>query len=217
MQMDVAREQMIEQQLRACDVLDQHILATLRVVPRQQFVPQAWHELAFADCEIPLPLGKHMLRPMLVGRILQALAVRAGEQVLEIGTGSGYVSACLGTLAGGARSLELHRALAQAARTNLAAGAAGLPIEVIEADGMQLSEVSRYDVILVTASLPIYQPRLERALRPGGRLFVAVGNETLQEGRLIRRAGERDWTTQVLFETRIEPLENAPRPEAFGF
>jgi protein-L-isoaspartate(D-aspartate) O-methyltransferase len=217
MQMNVAREQMIEQQLRACDVLDEHILETLRVVPRERFVPRAWRELAFAECDIPLPLGKHMLRPMLVGRILQALAVRPGEQVLEIGTGSGYVTACLSKLAGSARSLELHPRLAQAARANLAAGAAGLPIEVLEADGLQLPEEPRYDVILVTASLPIYQPRWERALRGGGRLFVAVGNDTLQEGRLVRRAGERDWTTQVLFETCIEALENAPRPAPFGF
>src|SRR5208283_4449339 len=108
-------------------------------------------------------LGRHMLRPLLVGRILQALAVRPGEQVLEIGTGSGYVTACLARLAGGARSLELHRPLAQLARANLKAGAPDLPIEVLEADGMQLSEASRYDVILVTASLPIYQPRFERA------------------------------------------------------
>jgi protein-L-isoaspartate(D-aspartate) O-methyltransferase len=217
MQMDLAREQMIEQQLRACDVLDEHILDTLRLVPRERFVPQSWRELAFADCDIPLPLGKHMLRPMLVGRILQALAVRPGDAVLEIGTGSGFVTACLARLAGGARSLELHAQLAAAARSNLAAGAAGLPIEVLEADGMQLADESRYDVILVSASLPIYQPRFERALRPGGRLFVAVGNDTLQEGRLIRRAGERDWVTQVLFETCIEALDNAPHPARFGF
>jgi protein-L-isoaspartate(D-aspartate) O-methyltransferase len=217
MQIEVAREQMIEQQVRACDVLDEHILETLRIVPREQFVPPAWQELAFADCEIPLPLGKRMLRPMLVGRILQALAVRPGEEVLEIGTGSGYVTACLGRLAGRARSLELHRELAQAARANLASGAAGLPIEVIEADAMQLADESRYDVILMTASLPIYQSRFERALRSGGRLFVAIGNETLQQGRLVRRAGERDWITKVLFETCIEALEHAPRPEPFGF
>lgn len=217
MQMDLAREQMIEQQLRACDVLDAHILETLRIVPRERFVPQAWGELAFADCEIPLPLGKHMLRPMLVGRILQGLAVRPGDQVLEVGTGSGYVTACLSRLAGGARSLELHPQLAEAARANLAAGAAGLPIEVLEIDAMQLRDESRYDVILVTAALPIYQPCFERALRAGGRLFVAVGNETLQEGRLVTRAGERDWITRVLFETRIEALEHAPRPAAFGF
>jgi len=217
MQMDVAREQMIEQQVRAADVLDEHILDTLRIVPREQFVPPAWRELAFADCEIPLPLGKRMLRPMLVGRVLQALAVRPGEAVLEIGTGSGYLTACLGRLAGRARSLELHPTLAQFARGNLKASASGLPLEVIEADGMQLTDESRYDVILITAALPAYQPRFERALRTGGRLFVAVGNETLQQGRLVRRAGERDWVTRVLFETCIEALEHAPRPAAFGF
>ncbi|HXN09984.1 MAG TPA: protein-L-isoaspartate O-methyltransferase, partial [Steroidobacteraceae bacterium] len=205
----MAREQMVEQQVRACDVLDEHILETLRAVPREQFMPRAWRELAFAECEIPLPLGKRMLRPLLVGRILQALAVRPGEQVLEIGTGSGYVTACLGRLAGRARSLELHPPLAKFARDNLATGARGVPIEVVEADGMELSEESRYDVILLTASLPIYQARFERALRLGGRLFVAVGNETLQQARLVRRATERDWVSRVLFETCIEALDHA--------
>ena len=214
---DVAREQMIEQQVRACDVLDEHILDTLRAVPREQFLPQAWRELAFADCEIPLPLGRRMLRPLLVGRILQALAVRPGEQVLEVGTGSGYVTACLGRLAGRARSIELHPPLAQFARANLATGAAGVPIEIHEADGMELAEESRYDVIVLTAALPIYEPRFERALRPGGRLFVAVGNQTLQQALLVRRASERDWVTRVLFETCIEALEHAPRPPSFGF
>ncbi len=214
---DVAREQMIDQQVRACDVLDEHILETLRAVPRERFMPPAWRELAFADCEIPLPLGKRMLRPLLVGRILQALAVRPGEQVLEIGTGSGYVTACLARLAGRARSIELHPSLAQFARANLAAAGAGLPIEIVEADGLELAEEARYDVILLTAALPIYQPRFERALRPGGRLFVAVGDQTLQQARLVRRVGERDWVTRVVFETCIEALEHAPRPPAFGF
>src|SRR5476649_2123134 len=109
---EVAREQMIEQQVRAWDVLDERILDTLRAVARERFVPQAWRELAFADSEIPLPCGKRMLRPMLVGRLLQSLALRGGEQVLEVGTGSGYVSACLGQLGGQVRTLELHRELA---------------------------------------------------------------------------------------------------------
>jgi protein-L-isoaspartate(D-aspartate) O-methyltransferase len=223
-----AREQMVEQQVRAWEVLDGRILGVLREVPRERFVPGAWRELAFADCDIPLPCGKRMLRPMLVGRILQALQVRAGERVLEIGTGSGYVSACLARLGGRVRSLELHAPIAQLASANLSAiapaasaNAAGLAapaaVEVVCADAMQFCEESVYDVVLLTASLPLYEPRFERALRPGGRLFAVIGAAEPQQACLIQRAGVRDFPRQVLFETVVEPLEHAPRPMAFGF
>ncbi len=214
---EMAREQMVEQQVRTWDVLDQRILDALRSVPRERFVPAAWRELAFADCEIPLPCGKRMLRPMLAGRILQTLQLRGGEQVLEIGTGSGYLSACLGRLGARVQTLELHPEIAALARANLRAATPSLPIEVIAADGMQLDAQSQYDVVVLTASLPIHEPRFERALRRGGRLFMAVGGATLQQATLIRRLGEHDWSHEVQFETCIEALEHAPRPPVFGF
>jgi protein-L-isoaspartate(D-aspartate) O-methyltransferase len=217
MLVELAREQMIEQQVRAWDVLDERILQTLRVVPRERFVPRGWSKLAFADCEIPLPHGKRMLRPMLVGRILQALNVKKGERVLEIGTGSGYVSACLARLGGQVRTLELHEDIAQAARANLESATPGLTIEVLTADGMQLSEEGQYDVIVLTASLPLYQPQFERALRPAGRLFAVIGAQVPQQASLVRRLGPRDWSNDVLFETVLEVLEHAPRPPQFGF
>jgi protein-L-isoaspartate(D-aspartate) O-methyltransferase len=219
MLMQAAREQMVKQQVRAADVLDQGILDTLRAIPRERFVPEAWRGLAFADCEIALPCGKRMLRPMLVGQILQAVALRGGEEVLEIGTGSGFLSACLARLGGRVRSIELHAPIADFARANLQAVAPTLPVELISADAMQLTDESRYDVIVLTASLPIYQPRFERALRPGGRMFVVIGATTLQEATLVRRtgAGTDTCTRESLFETCIEPLENAPRPAVFGF
>ena len=217
MLMEAAREQMVEQQVRAWDVLDERILNTLRVIPRERFVPAAWRGLAFADCEIALACGKRMLRPMVVGRILQALALQGGEEVLEIGTGSGYLSACLAQLGGRVRSIELHEQLADYARANLRTLAVELPIEVLVADAMQLAEESRYDAIVLTASLPIYQARFEQALRPGGRMFVVVGATTLQEASLVRRVGASGYNRESLFETCIEPLENAPRPPAFGF
>jgi protein-L-isoaspartate(D-aspartate) O-methyltransferase len=217
MLMEAAREQMIEQQVRASDVLDERILNALRAIPRERFVPEGWRELAFADCEIALPCGKRMLRPMLVGQILQSLALSGGEQVLEIGTGSGYLSACLAQLGAQVRSLELHAQIADVARANLRTVAPMLPIEVITADAMQLAEESRYDAIVLTASLPIYQPRFERALRADGRMFVVVGATTLQEATLVRRIGAGGCNSESLFETCIEPLEHAPRPAAFGF
>jgi protein-L-isoaspartate(D-aspartate) O-methyltransferase len=213
----LAREQMVEQQVRAADVLDERILDALRAVPRELFVPERWRELAFADCGIALPCGKRMLPPMLVGRILQALRPRAGEAVLEVGTGSGYVSACLARLGARVRTLELHPQLAALARSNLAAMGGDPSVEVVEADGMALEEQSRYDAIVLTASLPIYQANFERALRPGGRLFVVVGVTSTQRASLIRRASERDWSSEPLFETCIEALEGAPRPAPFGF
>jgi protein-L-isoaspartate(D-aspartate) O-methyltransferase len=180
-------------------------------------VPESWRELAFADCEIPLAHGKRMLRPMLVGWILQALALRAGEEVLEIGTGSGYLSACLAQLGGRVRSLELYADIAALARASLSAATPALPVEVRVSDGMQLSEEGRYDAIVLTASLPLYEPRFERALRSGGRLFVVVGAHAPQQASLVRRLGPRDWSRDVLFETGIETLEHAPRPPQFGF
>lgn len=214
---EFAREQMIEQQLRAWDVLDTRVLDTLRAVPRERFVPDAWRELAFADCEIALPLGKRMLRPMIVGRILQELSLQGGEEVLEVGTGSGYLSACLARLGGRVRSLELHPELAQFARANLQATAPTLPCEVVIADGMQLSDESRYDVVVLTASLPIYQVRFERSLKMLGRLFVVTGSGTLQEANRVTRVRDNEWQREPLFETSIEALEHAPRPQAFGF
>ena len=217
MLMETAREQMIEQQVRAADVLDERILNTLRALPRERFVPADWRDLAFADCEIALPCGKRMLRPMLVGRILQSLALRGGEQVLEIGTGSGYLSACLARLGGRVRSLELHPEIADFARANLRAVVPELPIEVVTGDAMQLAAQPHYDVIVLTASLPIYQERFEHALLSGGRMFVVVGATTLQEASLVRRIGNGACHGESLFETCIEALEHAPRPAAFGF
>lgn len=217
MLIEAARGQMVEQQVRAWDVLDERILQALRAVPRERFVPERWRELAFADTDIPLACGKRMLRPMLVGRSLQALAVRPGEQVLEVGTGSGYVSACLAQLGGQVRSLELHEELALVARTQLRAATPSLPVEVVIADGMQLADEDRYDAILLTASLPLYESRFERALRTGGRLFAVVGSRAPQQAQLVRRLGPRDWSTEVLFETGIETLEHAPLPSQFGF
>lgn len=217
MLMEMARLQMVEQQVRTWDVPDERVLDALRRVPRERFVPGAWRDLAFADCELPLPRGKHMLRPMIVGRLLQSLAVQPGEQALEVGTGSGYVSACLAQLGARVRSLELHADIAAAARSHLAGFEGAAAVEVIEADGLQLQETGRYDVIVVTAALPVHQPVFERALRPGGRLFVAVGPGPVQEAMLVRCAGAGEYSRSGLFETRLELLEGAPLPPAFRF
>ena len=211
-----AREQMIEQQVRAWEVLDERVLDVMRRVPRELFVPPGQRYRAYADAEVPLAQGQHMLRPSVVGRLLQALLPQSGEQVLEIGAGSGFVTACLRAMATRVRALEIFPELAEAARRNLALFGVR-DVEVVDADAMQGDGVARYDVIALTASLPVYDARFERMLAPGGRLFVVVGEPPVMDARLVRRASEDAVTTRSLFETVIDPLVNAVRPPEFTF
>jgi protein-L-isoaspartate(D-aspartate) O-methyltransferase len=209
-------EQMIEQQVRAWDVLDARVLGTLRQVPRERFVPPQQRFLAYADAEVPLPEGQHMLRPSVVGRLLQALEPAPGKRVLEVGAGSGFVTACLRAAGAQVRSLELYTELAALAVRNLSAFGMS-DVEIVNADAMNADSGERYDAIAVTASLPVYDPRFERQLKIGGRLFVAVGEPPVMEARLVRRVSETAWATDSLFETVIDPLVNAARPARFSF
>jgi protein-L-isoaspartate(D-aspartate) O-methyltransferase len=216
MHTEAAREQMIEQQVRAWDVLDEHVLAILRAVPRERFVPGEQRFLAFADVEITLPHAQHMLRPSVAGRLLQALALSGCERVLEVGSGTGYVTACLAASSRAVRSVEIFPDLAEAATANLA----GLSVDnaqVVNEDAMQIRADTRYEAIALTASLPQYDGRWERQLEIGGRLFVVVGEAPIMEARLVRRLSEDTWTAESLFETIIDPLVNAKRPEEFSF
>lgn len=211
-----AREQMIEQQVRAWDVLDARVLEILRQVPREVFVPSQHRFLAFADVEIPLPGGQHMLRPSVVGRLLQALALTGSERVLEVGTGSGFVTACLRAGGASVRSLEISPELAELARANVAC-LGSRDVEILAQDATRIDSEARYDAIAITASLPIPDPRFQRQLAVGGRLFVVVGVPPVMEARLIRRVTEDAWGTESLFETVIDPLEHATRPQGFVF
>jgi protein-L-isoaspartate(D-aspartate) O-methyltransferase len=210
------REQMIEQQVRAWDVLDGRVLEILRKVPRDQFTPDQQRFRAYADAEVPLPHDQHMLRPSVVGRLLQALELTGKEHVLEIGTGSGFITACLRTAAAQVRSLEIHPSLAEMARRNL--DSLGMrDVDVVTADAMEVNTGNRYGAIAVTGSLPVYDGRFEQQLEIGGRLFVVVGEAPVMEARLIRRTGETSWSSESLFETVIDPLVNARRPPEFSF
>ena len=203
-----AREQMIEQQVRAWEVLDERVLDVMRKVPRELFVPPGQRYRAYADAEVPLPGGQNMLRPSVVGRLLQALLPAPTERVLEIGTGTGFITACLRAMATQVRTLEIFPELAGTARRNLAL--AGLDdVEVVDADAMQGDGGARYDVIALTASLPVYDARFERMLEVGGRMFVVVGEAPVMDARLVRRTSEDSVTTRSLFETVIDPLVNA--------
>ncbi len=211
-----AREQMIEQQVRAWDVLDERVLEVMRRVPRELFVPAGQRYRAFADDEVPIGQGQHMLRPSVAGRLLQALLPAAHETVLEVGTGTGFVTACLAAFAGAVRTLEIFPDLAAQARDNLRAWGAR-NTEVFEADALRALDGRRYEVIAVTGSLPVYDARFEQRLQVGGRLFVVVGEAPVMEARLVRRAAEDRWVSESLFETVIDPLLNATRPEPFNF
>lgn len=211
-----AMDQMLAQQVRTAAVLDERVLEAMRRVPREQFVPTAWRSLAFAECALPLGHGKHMLTPMLVGRILQTLKLEGRERVLEIGTGSGYLCACMSALGAEVRSLELHASLAENARHNLQrANVRGA--EVVQADGMLLDEPLQYDCVVLTASLPTWQPRFERALKPGGRMFAVTGAVAPMEARLVQRLDNEHFNSRAVFETALEPLENVPYPAPFRF
>jgi protein-L-isoaspartate(D-aspartate) O-methyltransferase len=211
-----ARLQMTDQQVRAAAVLDPRVLAVLAQVPREEFVPPGYRDLACADLAIPLPCGQHMLTPTLVGQFLQTLDLAADDAVLEIGTGSGFVSACLASLAASVRSLEIHAPLAEAARGRLRA--LGYPaVEVQTADATGITPTPLYDAVLLTASLPLYDERYESWLKVGGRLMVVVGEPPAMEALLVRRAADGRCLRQGLFETCLDALIHARAPTGFSF
>lgn len=218
MEFDVesARRQMIDQQVRAWEVLDDRVLEAMTAVPREHFVPEAYRGVAFADAPIPLGHGQCMLPPKLDGRILQALDLGGGDEVLEIGTGSGFLTACLAHRARHVRTLEIFPDLCAAAMSALKALSV-TNVTAETADATQLDESGLYDAIALTASLPVYDPRYQHALRPGGRLFVVVGIAPVMEARRVTRVGEDQWVSEVLFETVIPPMVNAAGPDPFRF
>ena len=216
MQTEFARTQMITQQVRAWDVLDERVLDAMRRTPREIFVPGRYAEVAFADADIPLRAGQHMLAPKIVGRLLQALDAAPGMRALVVGCGTGFVPACLSAIGASVRDLEITADLAAAARSNLKRAGFG-QVEVVTGDTFHLDLGKDYALIAVCGSLPLYDDRFARALSVGGKLFAVVGATQLQEALLVTRTGESTWTTTGLFETAIDALDHAPRPEPFTF
>ncbi len=175
-----ARQQMISQQLRCWFVLDEQVLQAVEEVPRELFVPADYRDLAFADTSIPLGHGHSMLAPKIEGRLLQALAIESQDVVLIIGAGSGYLPACAARLAKRVRCIELNADIARQARQNLLAATINTyPLTKLMAH--QLNDSNAYDAILVTGSLPIYDTRFERALKPGGRLVIITGSSPIMQ------------------------------------
>lgn len=211
-----AREQMIEQQIRGWEVLDPRVLEVMAEVPRERFVPAAYRRLAFADMMVPLDAGQVMMKPNVEGRMLQALAVEAGDVALDIGTGSGFSAACLAALGARVTSIDIHPELIESATAVYSElGIADVRTDV--ADAAELNASDRYDVIAVTGSTPAYEKRFAQALKVGGRLFTVVGTEPVMEALLITRTGPDEWLRESLFETVLPPLEHFSAPPRFDF
>ena len=214
MNLETARAQMVAQQIRAWDVLDQRVLEVLGTVPRENFVPERFRNLAFSDMQIPLAHGQTMMAPNVEGRLLQSLDLDRDCSVLEIGTGSGFLTACLASLAGTVRSTDIIDEFVDAAGAKLREMS---NVRLETADATQHSAEGQYDAIAVTASLPVYDTRFERALKIGGRLFVIVGDGVAMDARRVIRTSDTEWATESLFETSLPAMINAKRPAPFEF
>ena len=208
---------MIESQIRPWDVLDQTVLDLLALVKREEFVPAQYRSLAFADMELPLGHGEVMLSPKLEARMLQELALAKSDKVLEVGTGSGYVTALLAHLAGQLVSVERIEEFSHAAARRLAGhDIRNITLEIGDAaDGW--SRHAPYDAILLTGSVPLLPDAFRNQLAPGGRLLAVIGEEPVMTATLITRVSDDAFSSTGLFETSIPPLRNVKQPERFIF
>ena len=212
-----AQFNMIEQQVRPWDVLDQRVLETMGAIPREIFVPEEYAGLAYADIEIPLAHGRRLLFPRMEGRLLQALAVQPGDRVLEIGTGCGHLTACLARLGGAVTSVDCHQEFIDQAAGHLKTLGIDNVTLTLEDDLSAPSADGPFDAIAVTAALPSVAESLIHKLTVGGRLFVVTGSPPVMEATLITRTGEAEWRSDPLFETELETFETVKPEKAFAF
>jgi len=217
MNFEQARFNMVEQQIRPWEVLDQDVLDLLYVVPREEFVPPAHRALAFTDMEIPIGEGERMWAPRLEARVLQELAPRKVDRVLEVGTGSGYLTALLAHRTAHVHSVEIKPALAAFGKANLERhGADNVTLEVGDA-ARGWSQHAPYDLVVLTGSTPVLPQSWLAQLAPGGRLFAVVGDAPVMTARLVHCAAEGAFRSVDLFETILAPLVNAEHPPRFRF
>lgn len=208
------RETMVEQQIRPWDVLDTRVLEVLAALPREAFVAEANRALAYADLQLPIGHGEVMLKPVVEARVLQALALRPGDSVLEIGAGSGWFAACLGALAGDVLSLERHADFVDTARARLDASGLGGNVALEVADALAWDTDRRFDAVCVSGAVADVPERFLRWLKPGGRLFAVRGHAPAMDAVLVRADGVNAPRVESLFETEIPYLagaEPAPR------
>ncbi len=217
MNIEQARFNMVEQQIRPWEVLDQQVLDLLYVVRREDFVPEAYRALAFSDLEIPIGEGETMLQPKVEARILQEVAPGGTDKVLEVGTGSGYMAALLAHRARHVHSVEISPALKRFGEANLRkTGIVSVTVEQGDA-ARGWSKHAPYDVIVLTGSTPVLPDAFLAQLAPGGRLFAVVGEPPVMSARLVTAVGGGSFNTLDLFETVLAPLKNALEREKFVF
>ncbi len=217
MNIEQARFNMIEQQIRTWDVLDTDVLDLLMIVKREAFVPAAYRAMAFVDAEIPLPCGENMLMPKFEARILQEATVKKHEHVLEIGAGSGYMAALLAHRARHVTTVEIEPQLQELARSNLRQNNID-NVDVVAGDGAHgWAAAAPYDVIVVSGSLPLLPQQFLQQIKVGGRIVAVIGEAPVMTAQLITRVSEVGYNTVNLFETAIRPLRHATTPSHFRF
>jgi len=217
MNFERARFNMVEQQVRPWEVIDERVLQQMESIQREDFVPVRYRKLAFADLCVPLAHDQFMMRPKVEGRMLQALGLEDNETVLEIGTGSGYATACLAGLAQHVVSVEIFEDMSEEAAARLEEkGIAN--VELFHGDVMKGWQPEQaHDVVVVTGSVPEIPEAFRGWVNPGGRLFVVTGNSPAMEARVLTRVGVSDWVEESLFETVLPRLQNSEPPPAFEF
>lgn len=217
MDFDSARFNMIEQQIRPAEVLDKNVLDVIANTPRELFVPEAYKKLAFVDTQVPLGHGQSMMTPIQEARMLQALQVQKTDKILEVGTGSGYMTALLAKLGGFVYSVDTFQEFISRAQSNLTnSGLDNVTLEVGDASsGWEAN--APYNVIAITGSLPLPPESFKHCLTLGGRLCAIVGDAPVMECTLITRISDNEWTEEGIYETEVAPLINAPQPQRFVF
>jgi len=215
--LEQCRYNMVEQQVRPWDVLDDKVLNTLESIPRDQYVPPQYLNLAYADTAIPLNASQKMMHPIIDGRILQLLDIQPEDDVLEIGTGSGYLTACLAHLACHVESIEIDEALAkQAAQTLLEQGVFNISLSC--GDGLQAPTTNKkYNLIVLTGAVAEIPQSFKEALADNGKLFVVTGEAPAMTAHLITRTAEKEWSDKIIFETVLGSLVNGEKIAEFEF
>ena len=217
MNFERARSNMVEQQVRTWEVLDSKVLGLMENVHREDFVPVRYRKLAFADLSVPLAMGQSMMCPRVEGRMLQSLDLQQEDSILEIGTGSGFITACLSVMARRVVSVELFEELYREAEIRLRDKHMH-NVELYVGDVMTGWQPQQaHDVVVVTGSVPAVPESFRDWVNPGGRMFVVVGESPAMEARLLTRVGFSDWREESLFETDLPRLVNSTPPANFDF